>query len=386
MPKKFTQEEWIKRAREVHGDKYDYSKVEYINATSKVTIICPVHGEFRQNANDHLHGHGCQKCKFESTPLKRKLDAKNTFIEKARKIHGDKYDYSKVNYVDARTKVCIICPEHGEFWQTPNSHLNGKGCKFCSRVTQSNRQRLTQEEFIRKAKEVHGDKYDYSKVEYKGNKVKVCIICPIHGEFWQIPNTHLLGGGCKECAKDIIKTKERDTLEQFIEKAKKVHGDRYDYSKVEYVNSQTKVCIICPEHGEFWMRPNCHLNGQNCHKCNKYKQTELKVYNIIKTYFNDAIYHYRNYELIENLEIDIFIPSKNCAIEVNGGQHFKPNSFFGGYKQFLKQCENDKRKYELCQKHNISIFYYTNIKKYPSNYLDKIYNDINDIIQEINKR
>ena len=385
MPKKLTQEEWIARAKAIHGDKYDYSKVKYVNSVTKVTIICPVHGEFKQIAVDHINGHGCSKCKLESTQRKRNLDAKNSFIEKARKAHGDKYDYSKVNYINATTPVSIICPVHGEFKITPNKHLNGRGCKLCSREKQSDRQRLTKEEFIEKARKVHGDKYDYSKVEYKGNKVKVCIICPEHGKFWQIPNTHLLGGGCKECAKDVIKIKERDTLEEFIEKARKIHGDKYDYSKVEYVNSQTKVCIICPEHGEFLMRPNCHLNGQNCHKCNRRNQTEMKIYSIIKEHFPDAIYHYRNTNIIENLEIDIFIPSKRCAIEVDGSQHFKPNSFFGGYKQFLKQCENDVRKFELCKKNNIPIFYYTNLKHYPSNYLDKIYRNIDDIIIKINE-
>ena len=105
------------------------------------------------------------------------------FIEKAKKVHGDKYDYSKVEYVNSRTKICIICPQHGEFWQTPNAHLMKEGCPKCKGENVSKVNRRTTNEFIEKAKKVHGDKYDYSKVDYKNNSTKVCIICPIHGEF-----------------------------------------------------------------------------------------------------------------------------------------------------------------------------------------------------------
>lgn len=122
-----TTEEFIERARKVHGEKYDYSKVKYVNNCTKVCIICPEHGEFWQTPNDHLSGRGCPKCALEKF-------RSNTeeFIEEAKKIHGDKYDYSKVNYINNYTKVCIICPEHGEFWQTPSNHLSGRGCSICS--------------------------------------------------------------------------------------------------------------------------------------------------------------------------------------------------------------------------------------------------------------
>ena len=127
---KYTNEEWIEQARKVHGNKYDYSKVEYINNKTKVCIICPEHGEFWQRPNDHLTGYGCPKC----TKYSNKYTTE-TWIQKAKQIHGDKYDYSKVKYVNSHTKVCIICPEHGEFWQTPNNHLCGKTiCPKCSKI------------------------------------------------------------------------------------------------------------------------------------------------------------------------------------------------------------------------------------------------------------
>ena len=121
------------------------------------------------------------------------------FTEKAKKVHGDKYDYSKVEYINNKTKVCIICPEHGEFWQTPDSHLRGRGCRQCSIKSMKDKQRLSTEDFIEKAKEIHGNKYDYSKVDYVNSQTKVCIICPKHGEFWQTPLNHLKGKGCPDC-------------------------------------------------------------------------------------------------------------------------------------------------------------------------------------------
>ena len=119
-----------------------------------------------------------------------------SFLERAEKIHNNKYDYSKVEYVNAKTKVCIICPKHGEFWQTPDNHLKGKGCAYCANV-----KKITTEEFIERAREVHGDKYDYSSSVYVNNKTKIKIICPIHGEFELTPNAHLQGRGCKKCNK-----------------------------------------------------------------------------------------------------------------------------------------------------------------------------------------
>ena len=209
----------------------------------------------------------------------------NTFIEKAKKIHGDKYDYSKVEYVNSKTKVCIICPEHGEFWQIPNGHLNGNGCKKCQYKRIKEKNSYSTEKFIEKAKKIYGDKYDYSKVEYINSQTKVCIICPEHGEFLITPNDFLDGHQCKKCSNKSRKEKLSLQINNFIEKAKKVHGNKYDYSKVEYVNYDTKVCIICPEHGEFWQTPHSHISGKGCKKCGiekRIKNTKLSVKDFIK--------------------------------------------------------------------------------------------------------
>ena len=284
-----TTEQFISEAKSVHGDKYDYSKVEYKNNNTKICIICPEHGEFWQNPATHLKGCGCAKCSgLEKITTEE-------FIEKAKAIHGDKYDYSKVEYVNAKTKVCIICPEHGEFWKLPYVHLKGQGCTLCSNRKLGDKKRITLEEFITKAKEVHGDRYDYSKVNYINTHTKVCIICPEHGEFWQEPKVHINQRcGCPYCFGKIKSTKE-----EFIRNAKEVHGDKYDYSKVEYVNAHTKVCIICPEHGEFWQRPHGHLSGKGCENC--HYTTKSYKFNLLQEF--ESEYELRAF--LENNDVNI---------------------------------------------------------------------------------
>ena len=192
----------------------------------------------------------------------RKLTTEE-FIKRANKIHKNKYNYSKTEYINSLTKVCIICPEHGEFWQTPNGHLSGKGCSKCSCNTL-----LTTEQFIQNAKKIHGDKYDYSKVEYINNSKEVIIICPIHGEFKQIARNHISGSGCPKCGKISMSLKQSYTLSEFINISNKIHNNKYDYSNVEYNGINKKVTIFCPEHGEFKQTPSAHINNkQGCPKC-----------------------------------------------------------------------------------------------------------------------
>ena len=248
---KLTTEEVIKRFREVHGDKYDYSKVNYTGSNNKVVIICPKHGEFEQSPSNHKQVQGCPKCHRYA-----KLTTEGV-IEQFREVHGDKYDYSKVNYTGNKTKVVIICPKHGEFEQIPNSHKRGYDCPKCHRYA-----KLTTEGVIEQFREVHGDKYDYSKVNYTGSNNKVVIICPKHGEFKQIPNSHKRGQGCPKCG-----SRAKLTTEYVIEKFREVHGDKYDYSNVNYIGCDTKVTIICEEHGEFEQIPNSHKSGNGCPKC-----------------------------------------------------------------------------------------------------------------------
>ena len=272
------------------------------------------------------------------------------FIEKAKKIHGDKYDYSKVEYVNSHTKVCIICPEHGEFWQAPRHHLNGSGCPYCA-----GKIRLTTEEFIRRAKDIHGDRYDYSKVEYVNARTKVCIICPEHGEFRQTASEHLRGQGCPKCAQE----KHNSNTEEFIRKAKDVHGDRYDYSKVEYVNAYTKVRIICPIHGDFEQNAHSHLNGRGCPKCNE-SQMEKNTAKFLEENNIDYISQARKKDLVwlERQSLDFYIPKYHIAIECQGEQHFKTVDFFGGKRGYSDRLKKDLSKYNKCLSNNVKLIYY----------------------------
>ena len=296
------------------------------------------------------------------------------FIEKARKVHGDKYDYSKVKYVNYKTKVCIICPKHGEFWQNPHHHLSRKqGCHLCNGGVN-----LSTEEFIEKAKEIHGDKYDYSKAKYIDNRTKVCIICHEHGEFWQIPNSHLNGNGCFDCSYVERGLKRNSTTEEFIEKARKVHGDKYDYSKVEYVNAKTKVCIICHEHGEFWQTPNSHLSGQGCPKCKQSKmENEISLFLKQNNIFFEQ---QKRFNWLGKQSLDFYLPDYNIAIECQGKQHFESRDRFGGIDGLKERIEKDKRKRRVCKKNDVKIIYYANYK-YDFPY--KVLNDKRLLLKEI---
>ena len=346
---RITTDDFIKKAKEVHGDKYDYSKVEYINNSTKVCIICPEHGEFWQIPINHLKGFGCAKC------TNNHRYTTEEWIKKVINIHGDRYNYSKANYVNRKTKVCIICPEHGEFWQRAGDHMDGQGCPGCTGKNISLKKRANEEDVIRRFKEVHGDKYDYSKVEYVNMYKKVCIICPEHGEFWQMPINHLKERGCYKCHHWGLNT------EDWVKLFKTVHKDKYDYSKVEYKNSQTPVCIICPEHGEFWQTPSHHMQGKGCPVCNSSKlELSIKYFledNNIK-YISQHTFDWLKYE--NNLKLDFYLPDYNIAIECQGEQHFKPVDFFGGDNGFELTVKRDITKLKLCKEHNINILYFTN--------------------------
>lgn len=276
MSKKKTIDEFVKEANLVHKGKYDYSKTAYVNNRTKVIIICPEHGEFSQTPDKHLAGQGCPVCGGT------KKHTNDSFIESARKVHGDRYDYSKVVYNGNKEKVCIVCPEHGEFWQDPHNHLKGKGCPKCGE-TINKPTKYTTESFISAANDVHGNKYDYSCSEYVDMNTKLKIVCPDHGEFWQIPYLHLRGSMCPLCAKEVTGKRRRLTKEEFIKRANIIHGNKYDYSKVDYKTEKHKVCIICPEHGEFWQTPDKHLRGNGCPKCvYPYSKAEIEIFEFVK--------------------------------------------------------------------------------------------------------
>lgn len=427
---RITKDIFIERAQKKHFGRYDYSKVEYKGAFVPVCIICPIHGEFWQKPVNHLNGNGCQAC--FSTPK----SSTEEFIKKAIAVYGNQYDYSKVDYHGNKTKVCVICPRHGEWWVTPNNFLRGSRCPGCYGTPKK-----TNEEFVQKAREVHGDKYDYSKVKYDGEKNRVQIICSIHGEFTQRAGSHLRGSGCPICGgkvhfnRDLFIKRSLEThsirydyskvhfskstekvciicpehgvfwqnavyhsnggncpkcvggvkltRESFIEKATAVHKGKYDYAKVEYKNYSTKVCIICPEHGEFWQTPNNHLFGAGCPTCPQSNlEGELRQF-LIKNgiiFEQEKGFDWLRYK--KKLFLDFYLPGRNIAIECQGKQHFAPVDLFGGEAFFNKTLERDRIKYELCKDHGIRVLYFSNAA---IDYPYPVIETFSELLEEINR-
>lgn len=304
---------------------------------------------------------------------------KEQFIAKAEKVHGKKYDYSNVEYNGCRTKICIICPKHGEFWQEPSNHLNGSGCPRCTKY----RNRYTTEEWISKAKLIHGNKYDYSKVNYTNSKTKVCIVCPEHGEFWINPDNHFIGQGCPKCRYIKSSSAIRKNIDEVINDFKLVHGEKYNYSKVEYKNNKTKVCIICPEHGEFWQTPDNHMKGKGCPHC-----VQSKLESIIREFLTE-----NGIEFIEQkgfdwlryknpMRLDFYLPKYNVAIECQGIQHFEAFKHFGGDNGLEYNTAKDIRKADLCSENNIKLLYYSN-EKYDSFLGKKVYHSLSKLLREV---
>ena len=299
MVRKFTTEDFIVKAKKIHGDRYDYSKVNYINSNTKITLICKNCGnEFKIEPNSHLTQKSGCRCYISYTTYNT-----TDWITKAKEVHGDKYDYSKTEYIDWNNKVCIICPEHGEFWKIPSQHIQGQGCPKCQKENDTiNKRKRNLDNFISKAKKKFGNRYDYSKVEYKGVNIEVCIICPEHGEVWMKPSVHLANRiGCIKCTRKVTDT------ETFIEKSTKIHNNRYNYSKVKYINAKTEVCIICPEHGEFWQLPFLHSNGVGCPVCNV-GYTRKHKFNLINDFIDE--FRLRDF-LMSNDENIIYIILRN---------------------------------------------------------------------------
>lgn len=394
---KWTTEKFIQKAKQKHGNKYDYSKSEYISAHEKICIICPEHGEFWQSATAHVRGQGCPKCvnKFIEQDnillTEWNIEKTNNFIKEYKNKWGNKYDYSKVRLNTYKDKICIICPEHGEFWQMAQVHKKSE-CPKCANRLIGSYCKITFDEFINRANKIHGNKYTYVKDTYIGFRKHMTIICPIHGEFKQTPVSHIAGAKCPHCGKESMINKLSLDNEEFIKRAKLIHNNKYDYSKVEYVNLEKKVTIICPIHGEFQQQPSVHLNTKGCPKC-KSSKLELEIMSLLED--NNIYYEYQSKPLFlkdfnYHYHFDFYLPQQNIVIECQGLQHFNPVDFSGrnyerAKKDFNKTIQRDKNKYQLCKDHGIKILYYTNVDINISEYIDTIYNDKSLLLEEIQK-
>lgn len=267
MPLLSNTEKIIKEFQEKHGDRYDYSLVEYNGSDCDVIIICPTHGQFSQRADQHKKGNNCPKC------AKRYKPNNSEFIQSCQEKFGDRFCYDKTNYTNSRTEIKVICKMHGEFFVVADAHkrqTNG-GCPKCGKTV-----RLTQQDFIKMAQDKHQGKYFYSKTKFENTRGKVIITCPHHGDFLQIADAHLRGRACPKCGNDKAQKVMSMGIGDFIKNANQIHNGKYDYSKTKYINGYTKVEIICPVHGSFWQRPHNHLQTKGCHRCGEDSKFNFK--------------------------------------------------------------------------------------------------------------
>jgi Zn finger protein HypA/HybF involved in hydrogenase expression len=286
-----------------------------------------------------------------------------TVLDKFRKIHGDKFDYSKVIYHTAKTKVVVTCKEHGDFLVTPNNHLLGNGCPKCRGRGFTEQEKLVQ--FITQGHKIHNSKYDYSKVVI--TDPKLTIICPVHGEFSQLRRAHIINkSGCPDCGVATTRIKNTLTKEEFIQKAERTHNNRYTYDNVIYEGAHKKVNITCTTHGDFTVTPANHWsNGIGCPSCfnSNPSKGEVKIMNWLsnngitaesqKT-FPDLYYKAKN----GRLRYDFYVPHINLLIEFDGEYHYNPISFsklITGQEQLKLTQVRDHLKTEYANKNGYKL-------------------------------
>lgn len=308
---------------------------------------------------------------------------KDILLEKTQEIFGKKYDYSLVpDNFRTKEKIRIICPIHGIFYKTFEKHIGNKqGCPECS-----GRKRYTTEYFIKKVKTLdHAKDYDYSKTVYVNSKTHIIVTCKEHGDFKITPGHLLSGEGCPKCRYIKSANSKRRSISEVIEESIKIHGDKYDYSLItEYKNDRIKYPILCPQHGIFYQTFNNHIKAkQGCPLC---RQSLME--NDLSAFFisNDIVYEREKTFpwLVDNkkLRIDFYLPNYNIAIECQGIQHFKPIKALGGEESYKILVKHDNIKRKLCEKNNITLLYYSNIK---FDFPYKVITDKKDLLTIIKK-
>ncbi|MDA7744856.1 hypothetical protein N8911_02030, partial [bacterium] len=364
------------RIIEIHGNKYDLSRLRYINRRTKVDIVCKQHGLWKTTTEQLFRGQGCPKCGLISQGNKRRL-SREEFINKCIEIHEDLYDYSNVQYQGMGGKVIIICREHGDFKQTPSSHLNGSGCPKCGLISQGNKRKLSIEDFVSRSNKIHGDRYDYSNVDYVNNFTEIEIVCSVHGVFCQRPDFHIRGSGCPKCSIIEQHEKQKKTTKEFVVDSRLVHGDLYDYSEVNYTGGKNKVTMICRTHGKFLQTPNNHLSGTGCPNCNSSRGERLVslILNELGVQFIEQ-HTFRGLKMKRNLRCDFYLPDFDTVIEFNGIQHYQEREQFGGLRGLRRTQKSDKMKRDYFKLNDIKLieikFDNPNVKEYIITELRKI--------------
>lgn len=302
MTKKSNINEFISKAILVHGNNYNYDQSVYTNCKTKLEINCKLHGNFLQRPNDHLMGIGCPTCggKIKKT--------KDQFINDAIQVHNNKYSYTKIEYINDNIPVTITCHKHGDYTQTPNSHLQGRGCAECYNNRRGETLFSSQKQFIEKAITIHENKYSYNDSNYINSKTKIIVTCSSHGGFSVTPNNHIQGYGCPKCKTSKGQNKVRQWLKDHNIKFHEEHS--FD------------TCI--------------------------------------------------NPKTNKKLKFDFFLPDNNICIEYDGEHHFTPISFRGSSNidaglRFKKILYRDFIKESFCKEKKIKLMHipFTFIKNIP---------------------
>lgn len=320
MTKKKTTEQFIQEAKAIHGDKYDYSLVEYKGNRIKVKIICKDCEQiFETTPFSHITMKS--RCTYCYGNIKKTTEQ---FIQEAKGVHGDNYNYSLVKYEGNKNDVEIICNEcNVHFYQRPFNHIVlCQGCPICYGTPKK-----TTEQFIQEAKAIHGDKYDYKLVNYETTDAKVQIVCKeCNVVFNQTPYVHINARyGCPTCAIKLSRENLAFTTEEFILKAKQIHGDKYDYKDVEYKNCMTEVKIYCLNCNKyFFQKPIYHtFNKCDCPNCSSkgYSKAAIKWLESLKETYPD-IQHALNggeYKIPgTSYKVDGYSPSTKTVLEYHG--------------------------------------------------------------------
>jgi len=367
--KKFTTKNFIKWSKEIFGDNFTYDKSICNNSTDKVIITCKKHGDFEKIAYSHINQkQGCPKCSDN-------FRTKNMIISEAVKIFGDLYDYSLVKDSSPNDKIQIICKEHGIFTKTPHEHIVlQKGCPFCAR--EKHKKKVNEFIVDSNLKNRHLEIID----DYKSMGEKIMFKCLICGYKWMAaPSKIQCGNGCPKCNKKV-----KPTTNELIERFNKIHGNKYiyDVNNIESTiyNSNYKINIKCPIHGNFNQSYYLHLNGCGCPTC-----SESKLEREMRLTLEENKIEYKTQHVINGLKnvlplkLDFFIPQKNIAIECQGKFHFEIINGLGGKQGFDSQHKNDIIKQQFCKDNNIQLLYFTKEKQ--DTFLgDKCFHNVNDII------
>lgn len=267
MRSRLTLNEFVSRSKIKHGDQYDYSKVDYQGLYQKVTIICPVHGEFTQTPGNHLAGYKCSQCAVSKKTYQE-------YVNQCHKKYGDKFDYSLVDSVKfdyySSVPISIICKYHGLFDRTPKEHLHGRApCPKCGQENKSKKlSGFDFDIFVAEANNKYSGKFRYLAPSSKTHKWSdsITVLCPDHGSFITTAAAHLKRSvSCVPC----YRVQQRASLSEWIDACHLTHNSYYDYSKVQYEGYEAKVEIVCPKHGAFWQAANMHKNGTRCPRCAK---------------------------------------------------------------------------------------------------------------------